>query len=447
MVANKEILDLLPSSKLPSKPELLNENGSLDYGELKALIRSFGADDVGFVPVDRQSMVEQKEEVLKVFPKAKSFISFVVRMNREPIKSTARSMANLEFHSRGDQVNHVSQNIVAHFEKLGIAAVNPSMGFPMEMQSFPGKIWVVSHKPIAEAAGLGKKGINRNVIHPKFGNFILLGTVAVDAEISEYDYPIEYNPCVDCKLCVSACPVGAISKEGHFDFSACYTHNYREFMGGFTNFVEMIADSKNKESFRDKVTASESASMWQSLSFGPNYKAAYCMSVCPAGEDVIGNFLESRKDFVQDVVRPLQKKEEPLYVLPNSDAQEYARKRFPHKEIREVDNSLRPDSIEKFIAGLRAVFQRRRAQGVYVKIDFYFTGQSSSKIRVEISNSNLSVSNEFSGKPALKVTSDSKFWVDFLNHRRSIFFGFITGKLKVSGNPKQLLDFKKCFAE
>ena len=51
------------------------------------------------------------------------------------------------------------------------------MGFPMEMDRFPEKIWTVSHKPVAVAAGLGHMGIHRNVIHPRFGNFILLGTV------------------------------------------------------------------------------------------------------------------------------------------------------------------------------------------------------------------------------------------------------------------------------
>ena len=33
---------------------------------------------------------------------------------------------------------------------------------------------------------------------------------------------------------MAACPVGAIAPNGDFNFSACYTHNYREFMGGFT---------------------------------------------------------------------------------------------------------------------------------------------------------------------------------------------------------------------
>src|SRR5678815_1454073 len=101
--------------------------------------------------------------------------------------------------------------------------MNPAMGFPMEMDQFPGKVWVVAHKPVAVAAGLGMMGMHRNVIHEKFGNFILLGTILVDAEVAESSQPITYNPCLECKLCAAACPVGAISPEGDFNFSACYT--------------------------------------------------------------------------------------------------------------------------------------------------------------------------------------------------------------------------------
>jgi hypothetical protein len=92
--------------------------------------------------------------------------------------------------------------------------------------------------------------------------------------------------------------VGAIGADGHFNFSACYTHNYREFMGGFTDWVETITESKSAWAYRNKVSDSESASMWQSLSFGANYKSAYCMAVCPAGEDVIGPFLTDRKGYL-----------------------------------------------------------------------------------------------------------------------------------------------------
>jgi hypothetical protein len=34
-------------------------------------------------------------------------------MNREPIRSPARSVANLEFHHAGDEVNEVARTLVA----------------------------------------------------------------------------------------------------------------------------------------------------------------------------------------------------------------------------------------------------------------------------------------------------------------------------------------------
>ena len=80
-------------------------------------------------------------------------------------------------------------------------------------------------------------------------------------------------------------------------FTACYTHNYREFLGGFSDWVETVVESKDAKAYREQVDDGETASWWQSLSFGANYKAAYCMAVCPAGEDVIGPFLTNRKGF------------------------------------------------------------------------------------------------------------------------------------------------------
>jgi epoxyqueuosine reductase QueG len=36
---------------------------------------------------------------------------------------------------------------------------------------------------------MGHMGVNRNVIHPRFGNYILLNTVLIDAEVDRYDTP------------------------------------------------------------------------------------------------------------------------------------------------------------------------------------------------------------------------------------------------------------------
>jgi hypothetical protein len=80
----------------------------------------------------------------------------------------ARSVANLEFHHTGDDVNDVARRITAALEHAGIRAMNPPMGFPMEADRWGyERMWVVAHKPIAVAAGLGHMGIHRNVIHPE----------------------------------------------------------------------------------------------------------------------------------------------------------------------------------------------------------------------------------------------------------------------------------------
>ena len=290
-------------------------------------------------------------------------------------------------------------SIVAALEAQGHRAVNPAMGFPMEMDRSPGKIWVVAHKPVAVAAGLGQMGIHRNVIHPRFGNFILLATVLVDAEISEEASQLDFNPCLECKLCVAACPVGAIGSDGHFDFSACYTHNYREFMGGFGDWVENVVESRDAMDYRRRVNERETSSMWQSLSFGANYKAAYCMAVCPAGEDVIGPFLSDRKGFLEAVVDPLQAKEETLYVVPGSDAQTYAAKRFPHKKLKPVSNGLRPSSVRNFLANLPRVFQRHQSDGLAATYHFTFTGREPALATVAIRDKTINVLDGHVGSP------------------------------------------------
>jgi ferredoxin len=419
----------------------------LDAQELRESVLKAGADDVGFVDIDRAELAAERDDILRFFPHTKSLISFVVRMNREPIHNPARSVANLEFHHSGERVNEIARVLVARLEAKRIRAINPSMGFPMEMVNVgAGKLWLVSHKTVAVAAGLGHMGVHRNVIHPKFGNFILLGTVLVDVPISEYQQPLDYNPCVECKLCVAACPVGAIGSDGAFNFSVCYTHNYREFIGGFTNWVEQIADSKNASDYRRRVTDAESASMWQSLSFGANYKSAYCMAVCPAGDDVIAPFLTDRPQYLNDVVRPLQNKEEIVYVVPKSDAEEYVAHRFPHKQIKRVGNSLnRLRSISSFLSGLPLTFQRNQSKGLAATYHFTFTGAEERRATVMIRDQRLELTEGHNGNADIIVTADSQTWLGFLAKERNLVWALVRRKIRIKGSPRLLLAFGKCF--
>jgi NAD-dependent dihydropyrimidine dehydrogenase PreA subunit len=403
-----------------------------------------GADDVGFVTIDRPEIDDQRTEILSVFPATRTLVSLVGRLNREPIRSPARSAANLEFHTSYEHINEVARRIVSALERAGVPAMNPSAGFPMEMDRFPGRIWVVSHKPVAVAAGLGQIGIHRCVIHPVFGSFINLATVLVARDVTAQSAPIDYNPCVACKLCVSACPVGAIGADGYFNFSACATHNYREFMSGFTDWVETIADSRDAHDYRKRVPQSESASMWQSLSFRANYKAAYCVAVCPAGDDVIGPFLDDRKTFLEGVVDPLKSKAEPVYVVPGSDAETHVAKRFPRKTIRRV-RGIRAGSIRALLFGMKLTFQREASRGLSATYHFTFTGREPAEATVVIHDRTIAVHPAKVGDAQVRITADSDTWLGFLAKERNLLWAILRGKIRVRGSLRLLAAFGRCF--
>jgi ferredoxin-NADP reductase/Fe-S-cluster-containing hydrogenase component 2 len=418
----------------------------LSAAELRQLALECGADDVGLVELGRAGVDPQRDEILRNYPWTKMLVSYVVRMAREPLRGPPRSVANLEFHRAGHEIDHIGSEIVAKLEASGIRAVNPSMGFPMEMYHTPSYApWVVSHKPIAVEAGLGHMGIHRNLIHPKFGNFVLLGTVLTELEVETYDHPIEYNPCLECKLCVAACPVGAIGPDGSFNFSSCFTHNYREFLGGFSDWVEQVADARDALDYRRRINESETASMWQSLSYGANYKSAYCMAVCPAGEDVIGPYLEDKQRHLKEVVRPLQERAEPVYVVKGSDADAIARHKFKNKTVKPVSSGLRPRTVGGLLTFMPFVFQPNQARGLDAVFHFKFTGMEEREATITIKNRTIDIKDGLVGKANLRVRADANTWLGFLAREKSLPLALIRRKIRIKGDPRLLLAFGKCF--
>lgn len=418
--------------------------GPIDSEWLKALAMRCGADDVGLVEIERPALRADRTYIEAVFAGTRTLLSFVVRMNREPVRSPTRSVANQEFHAVYDSVNDVAREVVRALEAEGVRACNAVAAFPMEVQ-LPGRGWMVAHKPVAVEAGLGMIGVHRSVIHPKFGSFVLLGTVLIGEDATAYDRPIDYNPCLGCKLCVAACPVGALKPDGGFDFLTCYTHNYREFLGNFSDWVGALTDSKSHKDYRRRFDDGETASMWQSLSFKPGYKAAYCIAVCPAGEDVINPFLEDRKGYVDRVVKPLTAKQETLYILPGSDAEQYSAKRFPHKRRKAVKRQLRPASIAQFLAGLRLSFQRGKAKTLSATYHWTFTGDEDVRATVRIDRGSISVETDHVGTADVTIRADASTWLKILAKEYSVLTAIILRKVRVKGEMQLFRAFGRCF--
>ncbi len=412
---------------------------------LKKILLDAGADDAGFVEIDRKSLGENHEDILRIFPKTKTIVSFVGRLNPANIRCVSRAISDTEYIEGFGAINATARNAVRLLQKHKIEALYPSAGFPMELEKWPGKMWPVSHKPLAVEAGLGQMGLHRLVIHPQFGNFILLGTLLLDRKVDRYDQPLDYNPCIDCKLCSAVCPVGAIGKDGHFSFSNCMTHNYRDRMGGFSDWVENIATSQSQFAYRQKVSDPETVSMWQSLSYGICNKSSYCMAVCPAGDEVVGDLLEDRKKYTETVVRPLQMNDEMIFVVPGSDAEAYTAKRYPHKKIKRVSNGLRPHSVKNFLDAMPLIFQRKKAKDLQAVYFFTFTGEEKINCTVTINKGELQILDGHHGKPDIHIKAESKTWIGFLAKEKNLMWALLRGKIKIKGSPVLMKKFAQCF--
>lgn len=79
----------------------------------------------------------------------------------------------------------------------------------------------VAEKSWAVEAGLGWIGRHSMLVTRRFGSFVLLGELIVDAPVDCYDVPYNGVGCGSCRRCVDACPAAAIMPDRSVDARRC----------------------------------------------------------------------------------------------------------------------------------------------------------------------------------------------------------------------------------
>ncbi len=311
----------------------------LKHDALRELCMKYGVDDVGFVDINRQAIDSQRMKILEVFPKTKTLISLAVFLNPENARTPARNLTSFDVHLAEDILGNSSRSITMALRKTGVKGVYFPPVFPMDTSRPRPESLNISQKPIAEEAGLGLMGLNRLVLHPEWGSSVWFTTILIDKELDRYDEKISKNPCLDCKLCVAACPVGAIKSTGEFDWVPCMVHNYREVVVNFVDWVDALVTSPDMDTYRKRFSNLETVSWWQSLTYGSTYQCNHCVGVCPAGKSNRGEYETDKKSYFDTVVKPLIERPQTVYVIQGSEAEKKAGKN-PNKKVKTVNPPL-----------------------------------------------------------------------------------------------------------
>jgi epoxyqueuosine reductase len=74
----------------------------------------------------------------------------------------------------------------------------------------------------AARSGLGFYGKNTMLITRRHGSWVVLGTLVTDVEL-EPTPPLDLD-CGDCRLCIDACPTGALDEPGTLDATRCLSY-------------------------------------------------------------------------------------------------------------------------------------------------------------------------------------------------------------------------------
>src|SRR4030095_13074974 len=108
-------------------------------------------------------------------------------------------------------------------------------------------------------------------------------------------------------------------------------------------------------------------------------------------------------------------KEETVYVVPKSDAEEYVARRFPNKRTKRVGNSLnRLRSIASFLRGLAFPFQPNQSKGLSATYHFTFTGAEDRRATITIRDQKVEVTEGHVGEADISVTAEQLCWLCFL---------------------------------
>lgn len=251
------------------------------FTELKR--RLIEQEKLGYASGFEKGTIEDRTEPKRLLDGAKSIISIALAYPSRipnPPKSTKENRRGIFCRASWGVDYHIV--LRERLEKLAAYIQSKEPQFEYKIMVDTGEL---SDRAVAERAGIGFSGKNTMIITEEFGSFVYLGEMITNIPFVP-DRPVE-DSCGDCRICLDACPTGALVEGGRLNAQKCLA------------YVTQTKDFVSRE-FREKIGTRV-------------YGCDTCQAVCPWNKG-IDFHLHEEFEPEPEVAKPLLK---PMLTMSN----------------------------------------------------------------------------------------------------------------------------------
>ena len=157
----------------------------------------------------------ERLDVSKLLPGARTVVSFACNYLVEHPETEGSPIARC---ARGRDYHATMRDRIRAFRR-GLRERFPGVETYAGVDATPlmEKVWAVR-------AGLGHVGKNGCLITPRYGSWVVLATMVMDAEVDAYADGAAPDRCGPCRLCITHCPTDAILPGRRVDARACLSY-------------------------------------------------------------------------------------------------------------------------------------------------------------------------------------------------------------------------------
>ena len=197
--------------------------------KLSRIVREFvlieGACEAGIATVKTLEGGPPSSNLTYVLPEARSAISFAVAIDQKPILPYLMKKDRLALEQAFIRANVTASGIALHlsnyltqrgYPSVPVAANNVFRPPAPDISSdyivdcyYPD----IAHRYLAVRSGVGHMGLSGNLLTKNNGAAVILGTTVTSAQLLPTPpLPPEENYCDDCRLCMTSCVAGFMSR-------------------------------------------------------------------------------------------------------------------------------------------------------------------------------------------------------------------------------------------